>query len=82
MYFFLLMFVFVSVFPFYWMLTGATNSSVDITKGIINFGGNLKENWNNLQSTANIFLICANTIKITLIYTCLLYTSPSPRDRG
>lgn len=71
MYFFLLMFVFVSVFPFYWMLTGATNSSVDITKGIINFGRNLKENWNNLQSTANVFLICANTIKITLIYTFL-----------
>ena len=71
MYFFLIGFVFISVFPFFWMLTGATNSSVDITKGIISFGENLKENWNNLQATADIFLVCVNTIKITLIYTFL-----------
>lgn len=71
MYLFLLIFVLISVFPFYWMLSGATNASVDITKGIMSFGHSLKENWDNLQETASVFKVCLNTIKITLIYTFL-----------
>lgn len=68
---FLLIAVLISVFPFYWMLSGATNSSVDITGGNMWFGKNLKENWTQLQSTANVFLVCWNTIKTTLLYTFL-----------
>lgn len=71
MYLFLLIFVLLSVFPFYWMLSGATNASVDITMGIMSFGHSLKENWDNLQATASVFIVCLNTIKITLIYTFL-----------
>ena len=63
--------VLISVFPFYWMLSGATNSSVDITGGVMWFGKNLKENWTQLQETANVFLVCWNTIKTTLLYTFL-----------
>lgn len=65
----LLAFVLVSIFPFYWMLSGATNASVDITKGVMTFGKSLKENWDNLQASADVFLVCWNTIKTTLIYT-------------
>ena len=68
---FLLIAVLISVFPFYWMLSGATNSSVDITSGVMWFGKNLKENWTQLQETANVFLVCWNTIKTTLLYTFL-----------
>lgn len=70
-YAFLIIAVGVSIFPFYWMLSGATNSSVDITKGVMLFGGALKENWNNLKESADILLICWNTVKTTLIYTFL-----------
>lgn len=68
---FLLAAVLISIFPFYWMLSGATNSSVNITKGVMLFGGNLKENWINLQGTANVFLVCWNTIKTTFAYMVL-----------
>lgn len=68
---FLLTAVLISVFPFYWMLSGATNSSVDITGGNMWFGKNLKENWAQLQGAANVFLVCWNTIKTTLLYTFL-----------
>lgn len=71
LHFFLLLVVIVSVFPFFWMITGATNESVDITKGVISFGTHLKQNWENLQSTAQILLVFWNTVKTTLIYTVL-----------
>ena len=35
---------FLSVFPFYWMLVGTTNTSADIIKGKANFGAALGEN--------------------------------------
>lgn len=71
MYIFLIIVVVISIFPFIWMLTGATNSSVDITKGVMAFGKNLKENWNNLQETADVLLVFWNTVKTTVIYTVL-----------
>lgn len=70
-YFFLLAAVLISVFPFYWMLAGSTNSSADITKGVMTLGSAWKENWVNLQNTANVFLVFWNTVKTTLIYTVI-----------
>jgi len=61
----------ISIFPFYWMLSGATNTSVDITRGIMTFGNALKENWDNLQGSADLLLVAWNTIKTTVIYTVL-----------
>ena len=49
----LLIVVLISIFPFIWMLTGATNKSVDVTGGVLHFGKSLGENWANLQSSAN-----------------------------
>ncbi|HHV09913.1 MAG TPA: carbohydrate ABC transporter permease [Clostridiales bacterium] len=68
---FLVIAVVISVFPFFWMITGATNASVDITKGTMKLGKALKDNWSNLQSSANILQISWNTIKTTVIYTIL-----------
>ena len=65
----LLIVVLISIFPFIWMLTGATNKSVDVTGGVLRFGKSLGENWTNLQSSANVFLVFLNSMKITLIYT-------------
>ena len=65
----LLIVVLISIFPFIWMLTGATNKSVDVTSGALHFGKSLGENWANLQSSANVFLVFLNSMKITLIYT-------------
>lgn len=68
---FLLAAVLISIFPFYWMLAGSTNASVDVTKGVMTFGHSLKENWNNLKETADVLLVFWNTMKTTLIYTFL-----------
>lgn len=68
---FLLAAVAVSIFPFYWMISGATNSSVDITKGVMTFGKSLGDNWNKLKESADILLVFWNTVKTTLIYTFL-----------
>lgn len=70
-YFFLLAAVLISVFPFYWMLAGSTNSSSAITGGAMFFGNALQENWNNLQETANVFLVFWNTVKTTFLYTAV-----------
>ena len=45
------------------------NKSVDVTGGVLRFGKSLGENWTNLQSSANVFLVFLNSMKITLIYT-------------
>ena len=37
-----------SIFPFLWMIIGATNSSTEITKGKMTFGGELINNITNL----------------------------------
>ena len=63
--------VFISIFPFIWMLTGSTNSSVDITSGKMWFGKGFAENWKNLQDGANVFLVAWNSVKISVGYTLL-----------
>ncbi|MFY8031483.1 MAG: carbohydrate ABC transporter permease, partial [Devosia sp.] len=35
---------FISVFPFYWMIVGATNTSADVTIGKLTFGSALGDN--------------------------------------
>ena len=55
----LLIVVLISIFPFIWMLTGATNKSVDVTSGALHFGKSLGENWANLIYTFISILICS-----------------------
>ncbi len=55
------------LFPFYWMIVGATNQSKDITKGSLWFGKEFFNNLSAVQSTADIFQSIKNTAFITVI---------------
>lgn len=61
----------VSIFPFIWMLIGATNQSVDIIGGVLRFGKNLKNNFISLKEANDIVLIFLNTAKVTILSTVL-----------
>ena len=61
----------ISLFPFYWMITGATNKAVDITSGKLLPGGELLNNFANLMKNTNITQAFFNTTKITFIATIL-----------
>ncbi len=51
-YIFLVIVCFISVFPIYWMLTAATNTSFDVSQGKIFFGGYAAENFKALLKAA------------------------------
>jgi lactose/L-arabinose transport system permease protein len=55
----------VSIFPFFWMMIGATNDTKEITKGILVPGTYFLKNLAGLQQTGNIFHSIANTAVIT-----------------
>lgn len=54
-YIFLIIVSFISVFPLYWMITAATNTTVDVARGKIWFGMNLAENFRNLLGRADLW---------------------------
>lgn len=60
---------FVSIFPFYWMIVSATNSTSDIIKGKLTPGSELFNNITLLFTMADIKLVFINTAKITIIAT-------------
>ena len=47
-YIFLIIVSFISVFPLYWMISAATNTSTDVSRGRILPGGYLATNFKNL----------------------------------
>lgn len=47
-YIFLIIVSFLSVFPFYWMISAATNTTVDVARGKLLFGTHALENFQNL----------------------------------
>lgn len=66
-YIFLIVMSVVSVFPFFWMIVGMTNKSVDIIKGKLTIGNALIENFYNLFSNYEVGRIILNSFKISLI---------------
>ena len=70
-YVFLSIAAFVSIFPFAWMIIGATNKSVDIMKGKISFGTHFIENVENLFAGANIAAALWMSVKIAVVGTIL-----------
>jgi len=68
-YLFLISAVAVSIYPFIWMLVGATNTSTDVTSGIMKIGDQFINNWNNLKEVGQILIVFFNTAKVTLSYT-------------
>lgn len=68
-YIFLSIVAFVSIFPFAWMIIGATNSASDITKGKFSFGGEFINNWHILVGPDGIDLaqLIFNSAKIAIV---------------
>lgn len=54
-YIFLTIVSFISVFPFYWMITAATNTSVEVARGKITFGTHALENFQNLIARQDLW---------------------------
>ncbi len=54
-YIFLVIVSFISVFPFFWMITASTNNTVDIARGKIWFGNELAVNFANLTAQQDLW---------------------------
>lgn len=70
-YIFLSFISFLSIFPFFWMIIGATNTSTDIAKGKTTIGSNLSINIQNIFQNTNISAALVNSIIISVISTIL-----------
>jgi len=70
-YAFLIIASFLSLFPFLWMVAGATNSSSDIITGRLLPGAKLGENLAKALSGTGILNAFSNSFKITVIATLL-----------
>jgi lactose/L-arabinose transport system permease protein len=62
---------FISVFPFYWMVVGSTNTAVEITGGKATFGNALVENVTKFFAVPDIGRIFLNSAIVALIGTAL-----------
>ncbi|MGV8832063.1 MAG: carbohydrate ABC transporter permease [Devosia sp.] len=62
---------FISIFPFFWMIVGTTNSSADIIKGKASFGGALFENAALFFSQVDAPRVFINSGLIAVIGTAL-----------
>lgn len=62
---------FFSIFPFYWLVIGATNKTEDIINGKLFFGKELMNNFNNLMEQEVFYIAFINTLKITVTYVVL-----------
>ncbi|MCD1655557.1 carbohydrate ABC transporter permease [Treponema zuelzerae] len=68
-YIFISVVAFFSVFPFLWMIIGATNTSKDISMGKLSFGTALIDNFRSLGSVVHLGLVFRNTTIVTLVGT-------------
>ena len=59
----------ISIFPFFWMLSGATNTAADIIRGKATFGSALGENTAKLFTQVNVPLILCYAAKIAAVAT-------------
>ncbi len=62
---------FVSVFPFYWMIVGATNRSSDVVTGKASFGGELFNNVATFFATVDVARVFWNSTYIAVLGTIL-----------
>ena len=62
---------FVSVFPFVWLIVGATNKSADIIRGKTSIGNELGANFARLVEQVNLPVLLWNSTRIALIATIL-----------
>lgn len=70
-YTFLIIVSVISVFPLYWMLSAATNKSVDVIRGRLIPGMSLIENWEKLLTAQNVSGAMFNSFKYSIILTLI-----------
>ena len=70
-YIFLIVVSFFSVFPFYWMITAATNNTIDVARGKIWFGSQALINYSNLLANTNLYRALGNSFKYAITQTIL-----------
>lgn len=71
MYGFLIIVSFISVFPLYWMISAATNKSVEVSRGRLIPGTYLMENFKNLLANQNVGLALLNSFKYAILLTLI-----------
>ena len=70
-YIFLTIVSLISVFPFYWMISAATNNTVDIARGRITFGTYAVQNFINLVNSQNLLASLGNSFLYAAIQTVI-----------
>ena len=68
-YIFLIIWSFISVFPFYWMISAATNSTVDVARGKITIGTYAAENFKKLIQSQNLGGAMWNSFLYAIVQT-------------
>ncbi len=68
-YIFLIVVSFISVFPLFWMITAATNQSVDVARGRIWFGTYLAENFRNLLDRQDLWSAMGHSFLFAFVQT-------------
>lgn len=62
---------FLSAFPLYYMISGATNTSIDIVRGKLIPGTHLLENYRTLIETQNLGLAMFNSFRNAIVITVI-----------
>lgn len=70
-YIFLSIVSFLSVFPLYWMITAATNTTVEVARGKIWFGTHAAENFRNLLDQTDLWRSMGNSFLYAIVQTLL-----------
>lgn len=68
-YIFLIICSFISVFPLYWMISAATNQSVDVARGKISFGVYALENFQKLTEQTDLWGAMGNSFLYSVVQT-------------
>ena len=76
-YIFLIIVSFISVFPLYWMISAATNTTTDVSRGRILPGTYFMENFKNLTAQQPLWRALGNSLFYAVLTTvlCLLICS-------
>ena len=61
----------ISVFPLFWMVTAATNTTVEVAQGKLWFGAHAMENFQNLVASTNLWQSFGNSFLYSTVQTLL-----------
>src|SRR5699024_10881949 len=76
LYLFLIIFLIISIFPFYWMFVGSTNdtSKMFTSPPTLTIGSKMAENFSNLDGSIGIWRVLFNSLFVSLTFVALALT--------